>query len=236
VTWLREQLAVAIGPPVERDHRESDRAFRRRRVVVAVTLVVGATLLGVSLSQEPGDPMFYPLALALAATWVVGALLSGPLHIGWVRGEDSRLERPVLQPVVVGVLAVGVFAAGGLVVARIPALQSLVNSVLDHARQGDLALILVVTLVNGVAEELFFRGALYAAIGVRHPLTISTAVYTLTTVATGNVMLVFAAAVLGVLVGMQRRVSGGVLAPMLTHVTWSAGMLLVLPPIMGAWA
>jgi hypothetical protein len=49
-------------------------------------------------------------------------------------------------------------------------------------------------------------------------------------------MLVFAAAVLGVLVGMQRRVSGGVLAPMLTHVTWSTGMLLVLPPIMGAWA
>ncbi len=236
MTWLREQLAVAIGPPVERDHRESDRAFRRRRVGVAVTLVVGAVLLGVSLSQEPGDPMFYPLALALAATWVVGALLSGPLHIGWVYGEDSRLERPVLQPIVVGVLAVVVFAAGGLVVARIPALQSLVNSVLDHARQGDLALILVVTLVNGVAEELFFRGALYAAIGVRHPVAISTTVYTLTTVATGNAMLVFAAAVLGLLVGMQRRVSGGVLAPMLTHVTWSIGMLLVLPPIMGAWA
>jgi membrane protease YdiL (CAAX protease family) len=236
MTWLRDQLAVAIGPPVERDHRESDRAFRRRRVVVALTLVAGATLLGVSLSQEPGDPMFYPLALALAATWVVGALLSGPLHIGWVRGEDARLERPVLQPIVVGVLAVLVFAAGGLVVARVPALQSLVNSVLDHARQGDLALILVVTLVNGIAEELFFRGALYAAIGVGHPVAISTAVYTLTTVATGNAMLVFAAAVLGVLVGLQRRVSGGVLAPMLTHVTWSAGMLLVLPPIMGAWA
>jgi membrane protease YdiL (CAAX protease family) len=63
---------------------------------------------------------------------------------------------------------------------------------------------------------------------------ISTAVYTLATVATGNVMLVFAAAVLGVLVGLQRRASGGVLAPILTHVTWSLGMLLVLPPIMGA--
>ena len=52
--------------------------------------------------------------------------------------------------------------------------------------------------------------------------------------ATGNVMLVFAAAVLGVLVGLQRRVSGGVLAPMLTHVTWSLGMLFILPPLMAA--
>ncbi len=103
---------------------------------------------------------------------------------------------------------------------------------LDHARQGDLALIAVTTLVNGVAGELFFRGALYAAIGVRHPVAISTVVYTLTIVATGHAMLVFAAAMLGVLVGRQRRISGGVLAPMLTRVTWSAGMLLALPPIM----
>jgi membrane protease YdiL (CAAX protease family) len=77
---------------------------------------------------------------------------------------------------------------------------------------------------------------LYAAIGRRHPVAISTAIYALTTVATGNVMLVFAATVLGVLVGLQRRVSGGVLAPMLTHVTWSMGMLFILPPLMEALA
>ena len=41
---------------VERDHRQSDAEFRRRRIVVAVTLVVGATLLGLSFSTEPGDP------------------------------------------------------------------------------------------------------------------------------------------------------------------------------------
>lgn len=230
MTWLRDQLAVAIGPPVERDHRESDEAFRRRRVVVAVTLVVGATLLGVSLSQEPGDPMFYPLALALAAAWVVGALLSGPLHIGWVRGEDSRLERPVLQPIVVGLLAVAVFAAGGLLVAQVPALQSLVNSVLDHARQGDLALILLVTLVNGVAEELFFRGALYAAIP-SHQVLVTTIAYTVATLATGNVMLGFAAILLGVVVGLQRRATGGILAPIITHLVWSVSMLYLLPAI-----
>ena len=56
--------------------------------------------------------------------------------------------------------------------------------------------------------------------------------YALTTVAGGNIMLVFAALVLGLLVGLQRRVTGGVLAPMVTHCTWSLGMLLVLPTLL----
>ncbi|MFP5253710.1 MAG: type II CAAX prenyl endopeptidase Rce1 family protein [Actinomycetes bacterium] len=231
MSWLVRQLDASR--PVERDHWESDRAFRRRRLVVLATLVAGAALLWFSLSVEPGSRLFYPASLVLAATWTAGAFLSGPLHGGWMQ-VGSELRRPVLQPIGVGLVAVGVFAAGALVVGQVPFLESSVNDVLAHADQGFLPLIALVTVVNGVAEELFFRGALYAAVGVRHPVLVTTVVYTLTTVATGNVMLVFAAVVLGVVVGLQRRVSGGVLAPVLTHVTWSTGMLLVLPPIMGA--
>jgi membrane protease YdiL (CAAX protease family) len=44
-------------------------------------------------------------------------------------------------------------------------------------------------------------------------------------------VLVFAAALLGTVVGLERRASGGILAPILTHITWSLSMLLVLPPI-----
>jgi hypothetical protein len=51
------------------------------------------------------------------------------------------------------------------------------------------------------------------------------------TLATGNVMLAFAAVLLGAVVGLERRASGGVLAPILTHVTWSLTMLLALPAI-----
>jgi uncharacterized protein len=88
----------------------------------------------------------------------------------------------------------------------------------------------LITVVNGVAEELFFRGALYAAIP-RHPVVVSTLAYTVATLATGNVMLGLAAVLLGLVVGLERRASGGVLAPILTHVTWSTSMLLVLPLI-----
>jgi uncharacterized protein len=49
------------------------------------------------------------------------------------------------------------------------------------------------------------------------------------TLVTGNVMLGFAAVVLGAVCGLERRASGGVLAPILTHITWSLSMLFVLP-------
>lgn len=201
--------------------------------MVAVTIVIGATLLGLSLNLTPGDNRFYLATIALAGVWVIGAFGSGPLHLGRASTRSGRhLVRPVLQPLVLGGAAVGIFVIGALIVARIPPLRDSVNAVLDHARFASLPVVVIITLINGVAEELFFRGALFAAIGARFPVLISTAIYGLTTVTTGNVMLVFAAVVLGLLVGLQRRVTGGVLAPMIIHCTWSMSMLLVLPPLL----
>ena len=47
---------------------------------------------------------------------------------------------------------------------------------LEYADQGSLPLLAVITLVNGIAEELFFRGAMYAAIP-RHPVPGTTIAY-----------------------------------------------------------
>ncbi|MET7418930.1 CPBP family intramembrane glutamic endopeptidase [Dactylosporangium sp. NPDC005555] len=227
---MRRFVRAAFVDRVPRDHTQPDAQFRRRRVVAAVTLVVGALLLGLSLSIRPGDALFYPMTLAVAATWVAGAFLSGPLHLGRILFRDT-LRRPVVTPILTGLLAGAVFIAGSLVVREIPPLRASTDEVLDHARYGSIVLITVVTLANGAAEELFFRGALFAAVGRTLPVTISTVVYALATVATGNPMLVFAAVVLGTVLALQRRASGGVLAPVLTHVTWSTVMLFALPPL-----
>lgn len=230
-------LRAVFVERVPRNHQQCNTMFRWRRVVAAVTVAVGAVLLGSSLRLDPGDSRFYLLTLALAMCWVVGAFVSGPLHLGRapVRRGD-RYTRPFVQPLIVGLLAVVIFAAGAVVVAQIGPLQDSVNSVLDHVRFASLPVVAFLTLVNGIAEELFFRGALFAAIGQRYPVTISTLLYTLTTVAAGNVMLVFAALALGAVVGRQRAVTGGVLAPMVTHITWSLSMLVLLPPLMTALA
>ena len=44
-----------------------------RRIVVAIVLVIGAALLGLSLSRTPGESSFYWLTFALAVVWTVGA-------------------------------------------------------------------------------------------------------------------------------------------------------------------
>jgi len=188
---------------VERDHRQSDTAFLRRRIVVAITLAVGAALLGLSFAVQQGDPAFYPLTFGLAATWTVGSLLSGPLHLGHIL-LGGRLRRPITTPIAVGLLLAATFVLGALLVRTIPPLVRLTEDVLGYARLGNLWIIIAITLLNGVAEELFFRGALFAAIGVQHALLISTVLYTLTTIAGGNPVLVFAAAVLGTVVALQR--------------------------------
>jgi CAAX protease family protein len=109
-------------------------------------------------------------------------------------------------------------------------LSPFIENVLQHANQGAPAILLAVTVVNGIAEELFFRGAMYAAIP-KFQVVVTTIAYTVATLATGNVMLGFAAILLGAVVGLQRRATGGILAPILTHLTWSVTMLYALPAI-----
>jgi len=227
---LAALLRPALVDKVPRDHREPDSAFRRRRLVVVLVLAAGALLLGLSLSVRPADPAFYPLTTGLAAVWLLGGLGSGRLHLGWI-SVRGRLRRPVLTPIVLGLAAAAVFVAGALVVREIEPLRAYTENVLAHARYGSLPLVAAITVGNGIAEETFFRGALFAALGDRHPVLVSTGIYAVVTLASGNPMLVFAAATLGLVLGLQRRASGGILAPMLTHVTWSTAMLLVLPPL-----
>ena len=232
--WTAAALDVARASLVEkvpRDHREPDSAFARRRQVVAATSLAGAGLLGVSLSTRPGSWQFYASTLGVALTWTAGGTASGPLHLGRARGIDDALHRPVVLPVLTGAAAFGAFYAVAHVARRVPVLDEAITSVLAYAHQGDRRLVLGTTLANGAAEELFFRGALYAAIGEHHPVALSTATYAVATLPTRNPALVLAATAMGTLFGAQRRSSGGIQAPLLTHLTWSALMLRYLPPL-----
>src|SRR4051794_23409659 len=60
-------------------------------------------------------------------------------------------------------------------------LERAIGSVLRYADQGTTPLVLTTTLANGVAEEVFFRGSVYAAAGASRPVLASTAVYGLAT-------------------------------------------------------
>jgi CAAX protease family protein len=213
-------------------HNEPPSVKRRRRIVVAVVLVLGAGVLGLALRRHPGEASFYWLSLALAAVWGLGAFGSGPLHLGGARWR-GRNQRPIISGTVIGLLLGGVFVLGGLIARQIPVVAELITRVLHFADQGSWRLTLAVALLGGIAEELFYRGALYTALGRYHPALVSTIVYVAVTLASGNPMLAFAAVILGTVCALERRATGGVLAPILTHFVWTLVVLLALPPLFG---
>lgn len=223
--------------------------MNRQQATTLVFAAVGTSVLGFLLRVEPGSATFYALTLALAGVWALGALLAGPLHLGRV-GEGLYLRqlfgsavwtwaqgrRPVVIGVGGGVALASAFVAGGLLVRELALLEPLESAIADvvlYANQGSAPLLLVITVLNGLAEEIFFRGAVFDAVPHRK-VVVSTALYVVATALTGNVMLAFAAIVIGGVTGYQRLVTGGVLAPMLTHITWSVTMLYALPAIFAA--
>ena len=213
-------------------HHEPPSVVLRRRIVVGITLVLGAAVLGFSLRRTPGESSFYWLTLALAAVWLTGSFISGPLHLGGINWR-GRNQRPVISGTIIGLLVGGIFVVGGLIAREVPAIAALITRVPQFAHHGPYLLVVAITLVNGVAEELFFRGALYTALGRHHPVLTSTVLYACATMASGNPMLGFAAIILGTVCALERRASGGILAPMLTHFFWGLIMVLTLPPLFG---
>ena len=205
----------------------------RRRLGVLAFVLLGAALLGVSLSVTPGDTAFYPLTLGLAATWIVGAGVTGPLPAGRFSLVVSAgsVSNAVWLGVIAGAALGAVFVVGAFLTRLIPPLSDLVSQVLAFADYGSIGVVTAITLINGAAEELFFRGAVYSAVRPYHPILVSTVVYVIATLASGNVMLGFAAILLGSLCAVLRRCTGGIVAPVCTHVVWSTIVLFALPPI-----
>jgi CAAX protease family protein len=217
---VRDLLAGAGPPPVD-----DAGARRRRRVVTAVTIVIGTALLATTLRVPHGSAWFSILGLLVAAVWTVGSFVSGPIPFGPV----AAAWRTSIGAVVVGVAAFGAFLAAYLVARHLPLIGPALEGVLATADAGPTALVLLVALANGAGEELFFRGALHAALQPHRPAIATTIVYAVVTAATGNVALVVAAVVMGALFSLERLSTRGVVAPIVTHLTWSTLMVLALP-------
>ena len=227
--------SAKAGAPAAREWFERgcgcDEPARRRRRLAAVVALTGTGLLGASLSTKPASRQFYALTFSVAGTWLIGGLAVEPLDRGSLLGEQRSFKKLLAVPVLTGAAAFGAFFGAAVVARRIPFLNEALVSVLDYAEHGADSLVLATTLANGVAEEVFFRGSLFTALDSSHAVAASTGVYMLTTCATRNPALVVAAGVMGTVFATQRRASGGLLAPILTHLTWSTLMVRFLPAL-----
>ncbi len=190
-----------------------------------------SALLRASFKATAGSARFYLLTTSLAGTWTCGALGAGPIPWRgqrWSTSPGSAVRALIAVPVVTGAATFAVFYGAARVARRHRTLRRAIASVLGYAEAGSTPLVMLIAAGSGVAEELFFRGALWSG---SRPLRTSTLAYAASTAATGNPALVLAGLVTSVIFGWQRDVTGGVLAPAVTHVTWSVLMLHYLPPL-----
>jgi CAAX protease family protein len=190
-----------------------------------------AALLRSSFAAKAGSARFYLLATSLAGTWTCGALGAGPIPWrgdGWRTRPGSAARALIVVPVVTGSATFAAFYGAARIARRHRTLRHAIASVLRYAEAGSTPLVVLIASGSAVAEELFFRGALWS--GPR-PLGTSTLAYAASTAPTGNLALVLAGLITSVVFGWQRNATGGVLAPALAHITWSVLMLRYLPPL-----
>lgn len=198
---------------------------RRDQTVVVIAIVIGASLIAATLRVPRNGTAFYACGFTAAAVWTVAAWLCRPIQ--WMRGGE--MSRDLAIGVAVGGAMFGVFVLGAEIGRNISLLAGPIESVLRKADGGSMAFVITLALVSGVAEELFFRGALLAILPVRRAAVLSVVVYVAVTAVTGNTALTVAAIVMGTVFAIERAVTGGLAASITTHVVWSTLMILALP-------
>ncbi len=222
---------LRLEPP--RPNQKGSAARRKSRQIVAVSGIVGAGLLGLSFSRQPGSREFYVLTVTVAGTLTTGTVLSQARPPVRSQGTEPRQARSLVKSVLAGVGAFGLFYRAAHLARGTPLLERAIRRALAYEREGSSPLILLTTGLNGVAEEMFYRGALWSVVADSNPIATTTLAYTAATAATRNLALILAGAATSLLFGYQRRATGGVLGPTVTHLTWSMLMLRYLPPLFG---
>jgi membrane protease YdiL (CAAX protease family) len=189
---------------------------------------LAAAGLALAAASPRGGPLFFTATFAVAAVYIAAWAL-------WGRGkplvQQGRAWQDAGRGVLVGAALMGLFLAGAAVVHFIPPLAAPVHSLLENARMGGLPLTILTTAVNGIGEELYFRRVLPLNIAgtVRVRVVVSVLIYIAVTAALGVPLLAVAALAVGLAALWQARVTGGLLSPVVLHLTWSMGMLFLLP-------
>lgn len=199
-------------------------ARRRIRWVAAVTCVVGAALLAATVNVERGTALFFASGFALAAVWTIGARLAGGR---WHLEDHVGRDVSIGGGVGIGMFALFVIAAA--VARQLHILEGPIDAILRQADAAGVGWVIALAVTTGIAEELFFRGALTNAFAPAHAAVWTTVVYVVVTAAGGNAALVIAAAVMGTVLALERRWTGALVSPIATHVVWSVLMITVFP-------
>ena len=187
----------------------------------AIAIAVGTICFGAALAlRTVVDPWLATGAVAavsaLVAAWALGRARLRQLFSSHAGGV---LRAALLGVGLVLATHVAFRAVAPLLGAHVAHLYASIDVATPRAARAALTLGVV------VAEELVWRGC---AVEVAGPV-LAVALYALPQVAGGEWILVAAALGLGVVLDQQRRRSGNVVEPLVTHAIWSVAIFVVVP-------
>lgn len=198
--------------------------------VIVLCLVLGTAFLHLTFRVGYDTALFYRFSLVLGACWVAVGIAGRALGDGLTGAERAPLGRAV------GIGAVGGFAVGVVsiigawVLSLVPWTADLIVSVLGPIGAENFTPVFITAVLVGAAEELAFRGGVFALFR-RRPVLWSTVLYAIVTCATINPALVVATVVVGVPFAWLRARTGRVAAAVTAHVVWTTVTLSVLSVI-----
>ncbi len=175
------------------------------------------------LLPEPVGPRFVTLAALFYAVLLLAAAVVGVLG---GRNVFVLGDSPLFGLATGVVFACATVAFGVLLYRLLPTLRELSDelapSLVDGARRRDLVL---VSVLSGVGEEAFFRGALQPALGI----VVASLLFGVLHVGPDRRYLVWTAWAVGAgfLFGFLYAWTGGLLAPVTAHVLHNAATLLL---------
>lgn len=171
-------------------------------------------------------------------TGIAGALCIG--LAGW-SGGDSLLTRfrggrtPWIRGILAGLaMSIATWALYPWASALMPGLAVEVERLYSQLQDppGPVLALPVIALVV-LAEELVWRGVVFEALEHHLPvgsaIVIAASAYAVPQLASGSWVLVALALGCGLVWTVQRRISGGLVVPTLTHLTWDVLIFVAFP-------
>jgi membrane protease YdiL (CAAX protease family) len=191
---------------------------------VTVTLVIGVVIAGAGWGAmfAAGRRHFWTRAAVAGAAIAVYAVAVEPHVIGHLLTRP-RWELDSVIGVGAGIVLYGVFWIGEqALVIVLPALAAEVGDLYAVKGETRPAVVPLVLALAGPAEELFFRGLVQQRAGV----AVGLAVYAAVHLWERKVILVLAAVLGGAYWGALLSLTGGLVAPILSHLVWA--MLIIV--------
>ena len=192
-----------------------------RRTALALALAVGTVAFGAALALRTVVDPWLATGAAAAISALVAAWALGRARLTALFTSDARriAWAALLGIGLVVATHLAFRAVASLLGAHVAHLYASIDVATPRAARAALTLGVV------VAEELVWRGC---AVAIGGPV-LAVALYALPQLAGGEWILVVAAVGLGAVLDHQRRRTGSLVAPLITHAIWSVAIFVVVP-------